>query len=351
MRIVDFRSDTITVPTEEMRKAMYLAEVGDDVYREDKTVIELEEYAAEKVGKEAAIFVTSGTMGNQLALLSHCQRGQEIIVEEDTHIYNAEVAATSFIGGLQAKPIKGKKGIMSIDDIHNAIRPKDIHMPETGLICIENTHNMAGGIVAPLEYLKELSALAKEHHIPIHMDGARVFNAAAYLNCDVKEITKYCDSVMFCVSKGLCAPIGSLLAGSKDFIDKARRFRKMLGGGMRQAGVIAAPALIALKYMIDRLPEDHENARLLGAGLGNIKGLSVDKDIQTNIVMVDVRESGFKADEISDAFKEKGVLANPINDYTIRFVTHKYVNSRDVEYAIKTVQNVMDSLMLHGGVL
>lgn len=344
MKIIDFRSDTITIPTEEMRRAMYEAEVGDDVYREDKTVIQLEEYAAEKVGKEAAIFVTSGTMGNQLALLSHCKRGQEIILEEDTHIYNAEVGATSFVAGLQAKTIKGDRGIVSISDIEAAIRPKDIHLPETGLICIENTHNMAGGVVTPLEHLKKIYQLGKDNSIAIHIDGARVFNAAVYLECDVKEITQYCDSVMFCLSKGLCAPIGSILAGEKDFINRARRFRKMLGGGMRQAGVIAAPGLIALKYMTGRLDQDHENARKLGVGLGDIRGLKVDKEIQTNIVMVDVKESGFKSHEITDILKERGVLANVINDQVIRFVTHKYITSADVEYALKVFEDVIFNL-------
>lgn len=344
LEIIDFRSDTITIPTEEMRRAMYEAEVGDDIYREDKTVIQLEEYAAEKVGKEAAIFVTSGTMGNQLALLAHCKRGQEIIVEEDTHIYNAEVGATSFVAGLQAKTIKGDRGIMAISDIEAAIRSKDIHLPETGLICIENTHNMAGGVVTPLEHLRKIYQLGENNFIPIHMDGARIFNAAIYLDCDVKKITQYCDSVMFCLSKGLCAPIGSILAGEKNFIERARRFRKMLGGGMRQAGVIAAPGLIALKYMVDRLVQDHENARKLVEGLVNIRGLKVDKGIQTNIIMVDVKESGFKSYEITDILKERGILANVVNDRIIRFVTHRYITSDNIKHALKVLNNVFSSL-------
>ncbi len=340
MRRADFRSDTITVPTEEMRKAMYEAEVGDDVYREDKTVKALEEYAAVKVGKEAALFVTSGTMGNQIALLCHCQRGQEVILEEDTHIFSAEVGGASFLSGLQTRPLKGKRGIMDIRDIENSVRPTDIHCPETGLICIENTHNMAGGVVASLEELNTIHSWAQGRGLPIHMDGARIFNAATFLKCDVRLITQYCDSIMFCLSKGLCAPVGSILAGTKEFIDKARRYRKMLGGGMRQAGVIAAPGLVALKTMIERLEEDHVNARRLAEGFRNIKGLDVKGEVQSNIVMLDIGDTHYDAHEIVEMFKDKGVFAGAINHQIIRFVTHKYVDEKDVDFALKTAQGI-----------
>lgn len=342
MRIVDFRSDTITVPTPEMRKAMYEAEVGDDVYGEDLTVKKLEEYAAEKVGKEAALFVTSGTMGNQLALLCHCQRGQEIILEEDTHIYNAEVGGAAVLSGVQVKALKGKKGIMSVEDIEKAIRIKDIHMPKTGLICIENTHNMSGGFVTPLETMEKTYALAKKHALPVHVDGARIFNAATYLNCDVKSITQYCDSIMFCLSKGLCAPIGSILAGSKEFIENARRYRKMLGAGMRQVGVIAAPGLVALEHMVDRLAEDHENARKFADGLRSIRTLKVDGEIQTNILMLDVSNTNYSSDQVVAKLKERGILSGAIDDKTIRFVTHYYVTADDIEYALQIINDIFN---------
>lgn len=343
MKIIDFRSDTVTVPTEEMRKAAYQAEVGDDVYGEDKTVNTLEEYAAAKVGKEAALFVTSGTMGNQIALLSHCQRGQEVILDKDSHIFNAEVGGTSFISGLQTCPIKGVRGIMDIRDIMNSVRPADIHHPQTGLICIENTHNMAGGVVWPLETLRSLYSWAQGKGIPVHMDGARVFNAATYLKCDARMIAQYCDSIMFCLSKGLCAPVGSILAGTKEFIEKARRYRKMLGGGMRQAGIIAAPGLVALKTMVERLEEDHINARKLADGFRNIKGLNITGDIHTNIVMLDTSGTCYNANETVEIFKKRGILAGAIDNYIIRFVTHKYISSEDVDTALKAAKQVFEN--------
>jgi len=343
MKRIDLRSDTITVPTEEMRKAMYQAEVGDDVYGEDKTVRALEEYAAAMVGKEAAVFVTSGTMGNQLALLSHCQRGQEIILEEDTHIYNAEVGGASFLSGLQARPFKAEKGIMDIRDIKKLCRPKDIHFPETGLICIENTHNMAGGTVTPPDKLNQIYTWAQANKLPVHMDGARIFNAASYLNCDVRSITRYCDSIMFCLSKGLCAPVGSILAGSREFVNKARRYRKMIGGGMRQAGVIAAPGLVALKTMTDRLAEDHINARKLADGFKNIKGLGINGDIHTNIVMLDTSDTCYNADETVKMFEEMGILAGAIDNNIIRFVTHKYISSEDIDTTLKAAKQLFDN--------
>ncbi len=342
MRIVDFRSDTLTVPTEEMREAMYEARVGDDVYGEDPTVKELEEMAAAKAGKESALFVTSGTMGNQLALLSHTKRGEEVILEENSHIYNAEVGGAAFLSGLQPRPIKGNRGIMDLEDIKRAIRPEDIHFPRTGLICIENTHNMAGGVVIPVYQMEKVYSLAREHNIPVHLDGARIFNAAIHIGCDVKELTQYCDSVMFCLSKGLCAPVGSILAGDKSFVDKAKRYRKMIGGGMRQAGVIAAPGIIALEKMVDRLEEDHKKAFGLAAGLSGIGGLTLDKErVDTNIVMVDVRNTGCKAHELTDVFREKGILAVAINERMIRFVTHKYISEEDVQYAVDTIRGVL----------
>lgn len=343
MRIVDFRSDTITKPTEEMRKAMFEAEVGDDVYGEDPTINKLEEMAANLVGKEASLFVPSGTMGNQLAVLCHTQRGEEVILEERSHIYNYEVAGIAFLSGVQARVVKGNNGIMSANDVEKAIiADGDIHHPQTGLICLENTHNMAGGIVIPPESMKEIYELAKRYNLPVHLDGARVFNASTSLGCDVKEITKYCDSIMFCLSKGLCAPVGSILAGSEEFIKKARRYRKMLGGGMRQAGVLAAAGIVALTSMVERLSEDHKNARLLAEGLKDIKGIQVNWDtVQSNILMVDLTTTEYDSIKLVARLKEKGILASDINSSRIRFVTHKYISQDDIEYTVEVVKSVL----------
>lgn len=343
MKIIDFRSDTITKPTDEMRKAMYEAEVGDDVYKEDPTINKLEEIAAEKVGKEAALFVPSGTMGNQLALMAHTQRGQEIVLEEWSHIYRFEAGGLAFLSGLQAKTVKGKNGIMEIEDLKNAIvNDNNIHHAQTGLICIENTHNMAGGVVTPLPKMKEIYSLAKEYNLPVHLDGARLFNASTYLKCNPKDITKYTDSVMFCLSKGLCAPVGSILAGTKEFINKATRYRKMLGGGMRQAGVLAAAGLVALDRMVERLWEDHDNLRKLSEGLGSIKGIEIDKNsVQTNILMVNIKNTGYSANEFVLKMKERGILASSITDEIIRFVTHRYISKSDVEYAVKIIDDIL----------
>lgn len=344
MKIIDFRSDTITKPTEEMRKAMYNAEVGDDIYNEDPTVNKLEEMAAERVGKEAALFVPSGTMGNQLALLTHTSRGQEIVLEDWSHIYRFEVGGLAFLSGLQAKTIKGINGIMDVDDVKNNIaKDNDIHHPQTGLICLENTHNMAGGVVIPINNIREIYNVAKNYDLPVHMDGARIFNASMYLNCDVKEITKYTDSIMFCLSKGLCAPVGSILAGDKDFINRARSYRKMLGGGMRQAGVLAAAGIIAMEEMVQRLGEDHENIKLLAEKLGDIKGVNINfKTVQTNILMIDIKETGYEAQELVNLMKEKGILTTKITNTKIRFVTHRHIERDDVEYSANIIKDLLE---------
>lgn len=345
MRIVDFRSDTVTTPTEEMRKAMHDAKVGDEVFGGDPTTKELQEYAAQKVGKEAALFVPSGTMGNLIAILSHTKRGQEIILEDNSHIYNSEGGGMAYLAGVQARPIKGKRGIMDITDIQNSIRENGEHLPETGLICIENTHNMEGGVVVPIENMREIYNLAKNNNLPVHLDGARVFNSAAYLKCDVKEITKYCDSVMFSFSKGLCAPAGSMLAGDKSFIEKAKRFRKAVGGELRQSGVLAAPCLIALKDMVGRLEEDHINAHNLAAGIKSISGIEVNEhEINTNIVIINVNTRNYTAEDITGLLAECGILAHAITKGKIRFVTHKYVSSDDIEYTIECFKKVFERL-------
>ena len=265
MKQLDIRSDTVTKPTEEMRMAMYRAEVGDDVCGEDPTVIKLESIAADMVGKEAAVFVPSGTFGNQLSIFTHCQRGNEVILDNNCHIVEHEAGAAAIIAGVQLRPVKCVDGILSPDDVESLVRKvKDIHFPETGLVCMENAHS-SGRVINPekMRYIYEVSA---KYNIPVHLDGARIFNAAVSLGVDVKEITGYCDSVMLCLSKGLGAPVGSILAGSADFIGNARYKRKIMGGGMRQAGVLAAPGIIALTKMVDRLEVDHKNASKL-AGL------------------------------------------------------------------------------------
>ncbi|MTI66478.1 MAG: low-specificity L-threonine aldolase [Firmicutes bacterium] len=333
MEKIDFRSDTLTKPTDEMRRAMSEASVGDDVYKEDPTINKLENLASKIVGKEEALFVPSGTMGNQLALLTHTNRGEEIILEEWSHIYRFEVGGLSFLSGLQAKPIKGENGIMELKDIkREIIKDNDIHHAQTSLICMENTHNMAGGVVTPLKRMEEIYNLAKDNEIKVHLDGARMFNASIYLDTDIKEITNKTDSVMFCLSKGLSAPVGSILAGDKDFIKKARRYRKMLGGGMRQAGILAAAGIISLNNMVDRLKLDNENIKLLADKLSNIKSIDV-KTPQTNILMIDVSKSKFSSEEVIDKLKDKGILTSKITNNIIRFVTHRHISKEDILYS------------------
>ncbi len=343
MRISDFRSDTITKPTEQMRKAMYKAEVGDDVYSEDPTINKLENISAQITGMEDAMFVPSGTMGNQLALLTHTERGQEIILEEWSHIYKFEVGGLAFLSGLQVKTIKGNNGVMNYKDLKKAlVLDNNIHCAQTGLICLENTHNMAGGIVTSLDKMEKIYNEAKNNKLPVHLDGARIFNAATYLGVDVKKITEYTDSVMFCLSKGLCAPVGSILAGKKEFIKKAKRYRKLLGGGMRQAGILAAAGIVALNSMVGRLREDHDKISKLAEGLGNIHGINIDKaNVQTNILMINIEDTKYSSEKVVKLMKEKGVLASAITENIIRFVTHKYISYEDVNNAVITMQNIL----------
>lgn len=339
MKYIDLRSDTVTLPTDEMRDSIYHAQVGDDVYSEDPSVNRLEKMAAEMFGKESAMFVTSGTQGNQICVMAHTQPGDEIILEEKCHIITFEVGGIGRLSGVQARLLRGKNGIMDPSDICAAIREDDIHQPKTGLICLENTHNRAGGTVIPLDILKGTYEIAKKHNIPIHMDGARIFNAAAYLKLPVKEIAAYTDSAMFCLSKGLCAPVGSLVVGSKDFILKARRFRKMLGGGMRQAGFLAAAGIVALEKMTSRLDEDHENARLLAQGLSRIPGITINMDtVQTNIVICDISGLNITGKEFSARLYEKGIRINGGNTSTVRFVTHYWIKKEDIETVLNAVK-------------
>lgn len=345
MRVVELRSDTKTLPTEEMYRAMVESELGDDGDQEDPTVKRLEETAADRFGKEAGLFVTSGTMGNLLSLMSHCEHGKEIILGETNHIHMWEVGGAAAIGGLSATTVPVQRfGTMPLDRVRAAIRPDEIWEPQTGLICVENTHNRCGGTVLPLDYLASLRSLADEHSLPIHMDGARLFNAAVYLEVNVKHITQYVDSLQACFSKGLSAPVGSVIAGSRSFIERARRLRQMLGGSMRQAGVIAGPALVALDQMVDRLGEDHANARRLAEGLSGIIGLQIDLEtVQTNIIVANLVTSKYCTQSFIDACAAEGVLLTCYPDGALRFVTHRGVKADDVDYAIDKVYGVMSA--------
>lgn len=338
MKYIDLRSDTVTLPTPKMREAMFHAEVGDDVYEDDPTVRELEEYAAALTGKEAALFVPSGTFGNQLALFTHCTRGDEVILGDDCHIVAHEVGAASVIAGVQLRTITSCKGKLDPAEIESRIRGEDIHFPRTGLICIENAHS--NGRVIPLENMQQIFTLAQKHGIPVHLDGARLFNAATHLGVDASEIAQYCDSVMFCLSKGLCAPVGSILAGSKAFINRARKGRKLMGGGLRQAGFLAAAGLVALKEMTLRLQEDHDNARLLGEELAKIPGTKVlSEDIHINMVFFDLSETHCDTDDLVQEFLRKGIKINGAENNLMRFVTHYWVTREDVFTVVDALKN------------
>lgn len=339
---IDFRSDTVTKPTEEMRKAMYEAEVGDDVYGEDPTVIRLEQLAADMLGKEEALFVTSGTQGNQIALLSHCRPGEEIILEAQSHIFLYEAGGAAALAGVQTRTIAGSNGAIHPHDLRLVIRGEDIHFPRTALVCVENTHNKAGGKVIPLERMKELYDTAHEYNVPVHLDGARLFNAAVAAGFQAREFAACADSVQICLSKGLSAPVGSVLAGSKEFIGIARKWRKRLGGGMRQAGVLAAPGIIALTKMTERLAEDHGHAQKLAMGLNEIPGLSVDVEgVETNIVLCDIAGSGLPNEEFLARIKKEGVLAVSFDQQVIRFVTHREIDGKMVDEALLRIRQAL----------
>lgn len=341
MELIDLRSDTVTMPTQEMRDAMATAEVGDDVYGEDPTVNELESVGARLTGKEAGLFVTSGTMGNQVAVMSHTNRGDEVICEAEAHIFYYEVAGLAVLSGVQTRPLPSVKGILTAETIEAAVRPVDIHQPRSALVCLEDTHNRAGGTCYPLETLAAIRKVADRHRMSVHIDGARLFNAAVAQGIKVDKIAHYADSVQFCLSKGLCAPVGTLLVGRKDFINKARRYRKMLGGGMRQAGIIAAAGIIGLQKMVDRLKEDHANARLLAESLANL-GLIVDlSTVQTNIVIFDVSRQGLKAADFAAKLKKAGVLANVFGEYRLRMVTHNGITETDIKKVIDIVARLL----------
>jgi threonine aldolase len=345
MEYVDLRSDTVTKPTPEMREAMAEAEVGDDVYGDDPTVNRLEELAADMLGKEVALFVPSGTMGNLTALLVHCQRGHEVIVGSLSHIYLNEAGGMSALGGIQACPIQNQSdGTLALDDIRAAIRTEDVHHPVTRLVCLENTQNICGGVPLTAEYTRQVGDLAHHNDLLLHIDGARIFNSAAAQNISVKELVEPADSVMFCLSKGLAAPLGSMLVGSKQFITMARHIRKMLGGGMRQVGVVAAAGLISLEQMTKRLKDDHARAKKLADGLRQVKGLAVDANSPyTNMVYLNLsKDVSANAYQITKKMKDLGILVDPENEQRFRLVTHYSIDEMAVEKTISAFQEVLN---------
>jgi threonine aldolase len=344
MEYVDLRSDTVTKPTPEMREAMAEAEVGDDVYRDDPTVNRLEAQAAEMLGKEASIFVPSGTMGNLLALLVHCQRGDEVIVGSKSHIYLNEAGGMSALGGIQPCPIPNQKdGTLALEDILASIRTEDVHHPITRLICLENTQNICGGVPLTADYTRQVGEIARENGLSVHIDGARIFNAAAALNLDVKDLVAPADSVMFCLSKGLVSPIGSMLAGTEKFIARARHLRKMLGGGMRQVGVIAAAGLISLEQMPKRLNEDHVRAKKLADGLRRVRGIVLDEGTpHTNMIYFNLAEdASINAFQVTDRMKELGILVDPDGPRRFRLVVHYWVDDAAVEKSLAAFASIL----------
>ena len=341
-KIIDLRSDTVTKPSPAMRRAMAEAEVGDDVYIEDPTVNRLQARAAEIFGREAGLFVPSGSMGNLVCIMAQAMRGQEVICEAAGHVYNYEMASMSALGGVLPRVIPTDDGIMSWEQISPAIREKAYYRPQTALVALENTHNMAGGTVYPSRVAHEICDKAHDAGLRVHLDGARVFNAAVYLGENVAEMTKKFDSIQFCFSKGLGAPIGSMIVGSRDFIEHGRVLRKILGGGMRQVGVLAAAALVALEEGPKRLHVDHENAQRLAQGLAQIPGIGVQPDkVQTNIVLYDVGATGLGSTQFLKRLAERQVLGGPVDARRVRMVTHLDVDRNDIEQALRIIGEVV----------
>ncbi len=341
---IDLRSDTVTKPTPEMREAMAKAEVGDDVYGDDPTVNRLQEMAAEMTGHEAALFVASGTMGNLAAVLAHCQRGDEVILGKDAHTFRYEAGGISVLGGVHSCQLPNQPdGSIALDDIEAAIRYDDPHQPITRLIALENTHNRCGGTVQSVAYTRQVAEFAHERELKVHLDGARVFNAAAALGVPVKELTGAVDSVTFCLSKGLSAPVGSVLCGSREFIDQAHRARKILGGGMRQAGVLAAAGIVALEKMASRLGEDHVRARTLAEGLSENRGLVLDAGTPaTNMVFMNLADDvSLSADEVAEKMKARKVLVGVAGSLRFRLVTHCWIADDGVEKTVNAFSEIL----------
>ena len=343
MQIIDLRSDTVTMPTPAMREAMYRAELGDDVYGEDPTVNRLQELAAERMGKEAALFVPSGTMGNLVAILTHCGRGDEVIMGSEAHTFVYEGGGTSALGGIHVHTVPNlPDGMMVPEQVERAIRGPNVHFPRTRLLCLENTHNRCGGAVLSPAQMVTLSVIAHHHGFPVHLDGARIFNAAVALGVKASDIAAQADSVQFCFSKGLSAPVGSVICGSKAFIDEAKRNRKMVGGGMRQAGVLAAAAIVGLEQMVDRLAEDHENARLLALGIAEIPQLQVDLNtVQSNMVMFTLANRNLNQHQVLVSFAAEGLKVTTMDAEHFRAVTHYGIMRSDIEAALAILRRVL----------
>ena len=340
--MIDLRSDTVTKPSEQMRKAMYQAEVGDDVYKEDPTINKLEEYTAELLGKEAALFVTSGVMGNQICLNVHTQPGDEVICESDAHIFQYESGSPAALSGIQLYPVKGENGIILSEQVEPLIRPESAYyMPKTKVVEVENTHNRAGGTIYPIENIKELKKLVTKYNLKFHLDGARLWNASVATGIKVSEYASYFDSVSVCLSKGLGAPVGSVIAGSKNFITKAFRVRKGWGGGMRQAGILAAAGLYALKNNFTRLAEDHQKAKILAGAIAGINSLEIDlNNVQTNIIIF--KPKNISVDDALTKCREKGLLLSVGQVGTLRAVTHLDVDFKDIDKAANILKEVFN---------
>ncbi len=341
MKYVDLRSDTITQPDEGMRQAMAQAPVGDDVFGEDPTVNALQEKMAELTGKEAALFVTSGTQANQISINAHTQPGNEVICEERAHIYNYEAGAPALLSGVQLHPLPGKYGVLNVKMVEEAIRPPDHHFPQTRLIALENTHNRWGGTVYPLEEIQKMRTLADRYGLKMHLDGARLWNASVATGISLKEYAQYFDSVSLCFSKGLGAPVGSIIVGDKEFIERAHYYRKLYGGGMRQAGIIAAGALYAIEHNFERLKEDHRRAKALAEALNSFPGLVIDlQSVQTNIIIIDISLTGKKATLIAEKLEEHGVRVIAFSPTQIRLVTHLHITDNDVDRTIEIFKKI-----------
>lgn len=341
MNYIDLRSDTVTRPSKGMLEAMVSADVGDDVFDEDPTVHRLQERVAKLFGKEAALFVPSGTMGNEVCIKAHTQPGDEIIVDEDSHVFVYETAGPSLLSGVQMKTIPGRRGIFSVEQLAAAIRPRAYYMPPTRLICLENTHGRSGGSVLPLEEIKRMREFAQASKIRMHLDGARIWNASVASGIPVSDYARHFDSVSACFSKGLGAPIGSIIVGDRAFIETARKYRKVFGGGMRQVGILAAAALYALDHNVERLKEDHEKAAFFGRELKELKGIALEMDeVQTNMVIPDISGTGKTQDEILNALKSQGILLTPERQSSIRAVMHLDVSMEEVKKAVAVCRTI-----------
>ncbi len=343
MRHVDLRSDTLTRPTPSMRKAMAEAEVGDDVFSEDPTVNRLEEMAAQRLKKEAAVFVASGTMGNLVSQLAHCGRGDEIILGSQSHSFFFEQGGSAAVGGIHPRTVTNQAdGKLALEDIVAAIRSDNIHFPRTRLIVLENTNNICNGYPLEPDYMKAVGQIASDHGLKIHVDGARIFNAAVALGLDVSDLAAAADSISFCLSKGLAAPVGSMVCGTREFVDQARRARKLVGGGMRQAGVLAAAGIVALSEMVDRLADDHANAKKLAQGLAEIPDIHLDPEqIKTNLVFFELTRTDMTPEQFAARIEQEGVRMLPTGPRRLRAVTHYHISSEDIDHTLKVFSKVL----------